>query len=79
MNRFSMKNALIKMIKFYQSQNLKSHYYCRHIPTCSEYSIIAIERYGALKGSFLSIKRILKCNPFGTSGIDLVKEKKEKL
>lgn len=48
------------------------HSYCRHIPTCSNYAIEAIERYGCLKGGFMAIKRILRCNPMGTYGYDPV-------
>ena len=43
---------------------------CRFHPTCSEYTKIAILRYGILKGCYLGIKRILKCHPFGGSGND---------
>lgn len=56
---------------------LSSHIYCRHIPSCSNYAILAIERFGVMRGSFLSIKRILKCNPLFKSGIDLVPEKND--
>lgn len=43
---------------------------CRYTPTCSEYSIQAIEKYGIFKGFWLSIKRISKCHPLGGSGHD---------
>ena len=43
---------------------------CRYVPTCSHYSIEAIEKFGIIKGTYLSIRRILKCNPFGSSGYD---------
>ncbi|MCM2324177.1 MAG: membrane protein insertion efficiency factor YidD [Oligoflexia bacterium] len=45
-------------------------YGCRFQPSCSEYSREAIRRFGPLRGSYLSIKRILRCNPFGGSGHD---------
>ncbi len=45
---------------------------CRFYPTCSQYALTAISRYGALKGGFLAVKRILKCNPFHPGGYDPV-------
>ena len=67
-----MKRVLIKLIKIYQSIPGPWHNYCRHIPTCSNYAIEAIETYGAFKGGIMAFKRIIRCNPFGTSGYDLV-------
>ena len=71
-----MKYLLLGMIQIYQMIDGPWHYKCRHIPTCSNYAKEAIIRYGSIKGTFMSIKRILKCNPFCKGGIDLVKEKK---
>lgn len=45
---------------------------CRYTPTCSQYGFEAITKYGALKGSWLTFKRILSCNPFGGHGHDPV-------
>ena len=45
---------------------------CRFTPTCSQYAIEAIEKYGPFKGGWLAFKRILRCNPFGGSGYDPV-------
>lgn len=45
---------------------------CRYIPTCSNYGIEAIKKYGAIKGGWLTLKRILSCNPWGGSGYDPV-------
>lgn len=73
-----MKYVLIKIIKLYQKIPGPWHNSCRHIPTCSNYAIEAIEVHGSIKGSILSIKRILRCNPWGTSGIDLVPRKEIK-
>lgn len=73
-----MKYILIKIIKLYQKIPGPWHNSCRHIPTCSNYAIEAIEIHGSIKGCILSIKRILKCNPWGTSGIDLVPRKEIK-
>ncbi|WP_421754776.1 membrane protein insertion efficiency factor YidD [Croceimicrobium sp.] len=51
---------------------------CRHTPTCSEYAVQAIRIWGPIKGSWLGIKRIAKCHPWGTSGYDPVPEKEKK-
>ena len=48
-------------------------YHCKYYPTCSEYTLQAIEKYGILKGSFLGIKRIFRCNPFSKGGYDPLK------
>lgn len=51
---------------------------CRFYPTCSHYGLEAIERFGPIKGGYLTIKRLLKCHPFHPGGFDYVPEKKEK-
>ena len=72
-----MKKILIGLIKIYQSVPGSFHNYCRHIPTCSNYAIEAIERFGTFRGTIISIKRILRCRPHGTSGYDpVIKEDK---
>lgn len=72
-----MKYILIKIIKIYQVIPGPWHNSCRHIPTCSNYGIEAINEYGSIKGTYLTIKRILRCNPWGTHGYDpIIKEKK---
>ena len=55
---------------------LSCHNNCRFIPTCSNYGIEAINKYGAIKGSIMTIKRIIRCNPMN-GGYDPVKEKKK--
>ena len=73
-----MKNLLIGMIHLYQKTPLSTHNKCRFTPTCSEYAKEAIITYGSFKGLVLSIKRILKCNPWGPSGYDPVPIKENK-
>ena len=69
-----MKKIMINIIKFYKKHISiffeKWGIKCKFYPTCSEYSIQAIEKYGVLKGIFLTIKRILRCNPFSKGGYD---------
>ena len=74
-----MKYFLIGMIKIYQMTPTSWHSSCRHIPTCSNYAIEAISKFGSIKGTCLAIKRILRCNPHGTSGYDPVPVKEKKL
>jgi len=66
------------LIKQYQKIPFQSHSRCKYIPTCSNYAIAVISDFGALKGSFLTIKRLLKCNPFSKGGIDLPPTKEKK-
>ncbi|HAR39639.1 MAG TPA: membrane protein insertion efficiency factor YidD [Porphyromonadaceae bacterium] len=51
---------------------------CRYTPTCSQYTIEALKRHGPFRGSYLSARRILSCNPWGGSGYDPVPEAKRK-
>lgn len=68
-----MKWLLIKLIKLYRKIPLITHTYCRFTPTCSEYALIALNKYGLIKGLILTVKRILRCNPFNKkSGYDPV-------
>ena len=60
-----MKTLLLKLIKFYQkaiSPCFPSR--CRYRPTCSQYAVEAITKYGAAKGGWLALKRFLRCHPF---------------
>ena len=60
-----MKRLLIGLVRFYRkhiSPHTQPH--CRYIPTCSQYALEALEKYGALKGGWLTLRRLLRCHPF---------------
>jgi len=59
-----MKYLLLKLIKLYQLLPGNFHNCCNHYPTCSNYTYQAIAEYGSIKGMYLGLKRIIKCNPF---------------
>ena len=60
-----MKNVLISMVKFYQRNvSPTKPPCCRFVPTCSQYALEALEKYGAGKGSALALRRIARCHPF---------------
>ena len=68
-----MKKILIGMIRFYQKHiSPMMGKNCKYIPTCSQYALEAIKKYGAVKGSLLAAWRILRCNPFSKGGYDPV-------
>ena len=69
-----LKRLLLFLIRFYRKylSPLKTRYHCIYVPTCSEYALEAIEKYGALKGGLLAAWRILRCNPFAKGGYDPV-------
>ncbi|MEI5908775.1 membrane protein insertion efficiency factor YidD [Bacillus spongiae] len=71
-----MKKIMIFLIKIYQKfiSPIKPPT-CRYYPTCSHYGVESISRFGALKGGWLTLKRILRCHPFHPGGIDPVPEK----
>lgn len=66
-----MKTFLLFLIRFYRAyiSPLKPPC-CRFMPTCSEYALEAVKRYGPWKGMWLSLKRIAKCHPFHKGGYD---------
>ncbi|MED3549039.1 membrane protein insertion efficiency factor YidD [Cytobacillus praedii] len=71
-----LKQLMIGIIRFYQIviSPLKPPT-CRFYPTCSHYGLESVKRFGALKGGWLAIKRIVKCHPFHPGGFDPVPEK----
>ncbi len=72
-----MKTLLLFFIRFYQRRisPLKGRPTCRFYPTCSVYAYTAIQRFGALRGGWLALWRILKCHPFHPGGVDPVPDK----
>lgn len=69
-----MKRLLIFIIKIYRKYvSPYKRPSCKYYPTCSQYAIEAIEKYGSFRGIFMSIWRILRCNPFSKGGYDPVK------
>lgn len=58
-----MKRILLALIRFYR-KHLRHAPCCRFVPSCSQYALTAIERYGVIKGGYLALRRILRCHPF---------------
>jgi putative membrane protein insertion efficiency factor len=74
-----LRSILIKFISLYQRTLSPDHGWfkhpighCRYYPTCSEYAKQAIKKHGAIKGVFLAIYRIIRCNPWSKGGVDEV-------
>ena len=68
-----ISRSLIAMVRFYRRRvSPMSAPRCRYLPTCSAYALEALEKYGALKGSLLSLRRVLRCHPFRKGGFDPV-------
>ncbi len=71
-----MKRAVLAAIRFYQrriSPGLPAA--CRYQPTCSQYGYEAVERFGVARGLWLTLRRLLRCTPFGRGGYDPVPER----
>jgi hypothetical protein len=71
-----MQDLLIRAVTWYQRVREGYPSPCRFTPSCSTYALEAVETYGAGRGSYLTIRRLLRCRPFGPSGYDPVPEKR---
>ena len=78
---FNLKSLALLGIRFYQKtlspdhgilSYVRQNRTCKYYPTCSEYTYQSIEHYGIIRGAFLGIKRIIKCNPWSSGGYDPV-------
>ncbi len=68
-----MKQALLALLRFYKAQISPAlPPACRYTPTCSEYAIEAVERYGPWRGTAMAVRRVISCNPFTRGGYDPV-------
>ena len=75
-----MARVLVWGVRLYQvTLGLVMGGHCRFFPSCSEYSVEALRTHGAMKGSWLTVRRILRCHPFGGPGFDPVPPAKEHL
>lgn len=76
-----MNKLMIKLIKLYQNSTTESQKRCKYHPSCSNYALEAYQKFNFFKASFLTIYRIIRCNPFSKGGYDPVpltkKEKRE--
>lgn len=71
-----MKRLVLWLIRFYRRElsHRKRKPCCRYFPTCSQYALTAVERYGAIRGGRMAVWRLLRCNPFSKGGYDPVPE-----
>jgi putative membrane protein insertion efficiency factor len=71
-----MQRWLIRAVRWYQVGREGYPSPCRFEPSCSNYSLEALETFGAFRGTLLTIRRLLRCRPFGPSGFDPIPEKR---
>lgn len=70
-----MKRLLLALIRFYRREiSPRKRPCCRFVPTCSEYAMTAIQRFGAVRGGGMAIRRVLRCHPLSKGGYDPVPE-----
>jgi putative membrane protein insertion efficiency factor len=72
-----MSAWMLRAIAWYQRQRAGTPSPCRFFPTCSEYGYEAIDQFGGLRGGWLTVRRLVRCRPFGPSGFDPVPERRE--
>lgn len=71
--RLAPRRAARAMVRLYRiTLSPLVGFHCRHVPTCSQYSDEALERFGLWAGGWMTLARLLRCHPFGTSGLDFV-------
>ena len=70
--RRPMSRVLRRLVLWYQALSASRPSPCRYWPTCSSYALEALEEHGASRGSWLTVRRILRCHPWGGSGVDPV-------
>jgi putative membrane protein insertion efficiency factor len=71
-----LARLLMWPVRVYQSVRADRPSPCRHVPSCSTYALEALETHGPVKGTWLGVRRLLRCHPWGTSGYDPVPERK---
>jgi putative membrane protein insertion efficiency factor len=75
-NRSPLATSLDQCFRLYQSLTSHRPSPCRFYPTCSTYGREAVAEHGALRGLYLTVRRLLRCHPLGSHGVDLVPERK---
>jgi putative membrane protein insertion efficiency factor len=72
------RNVVVAMLRAYQwAVSPLFPPSCRYVPTCSEYAMEAVERYGAMRGSWMALRRVLRCHPFVRGGYDPVMRRRD--
>jgi putative membrane protein insertion efficiency factor len=69
---------LLRALRWYQAARTGRVSPCRFYPSCSQYALEAVEGHGAARGGWLALRRVLRCNPFGPHGVDLVPAPRER-
>lgn len=64
---------IVKIILKFYKKYISWGYNCRFVPSCSDYTYQAVDKYGVIKGLFLGLKRVIRCNPWNKGGVDLLK------